>query len=188
MFAQARARGEPLGAGPWELLAELQRAWPEVHALVLVGGPGAATGGGLDDAEEPALAERALALGAHDVVFTARDGVHAVLEAVAAVGRGERRMVQGRLGGPSPSSMSAPELPGLLLTPRERDVLRYIAHGMDNLKIAAHMNITERTVKAHVTQLYRKLRVENRAEMALRARGLGLQLPLSAPGPARSLG
>ena len=157
----------PGAAGPWELLAELQRAWPEVHALVLVGGPDGASA----EAEEPALAERALALGAHDVVRTAHDGVGTLLEAVAAVGRGERRMVEGLLRGPEPSAS-----PALLLTPKERDVLRYIAHGMDNLKIAAHMNITERTVKAHVTQLYRKLRVENRAEMALRARGLGLQL------------
>lgn len=60
------------------------------------------------------------------------------------------------------------------LTSRERDVLRYVAIGADNLKIAAQLAITERTVRAHVSALYRKLSADNRTELALTGRRLGL--------------
>jgi DNA-binding NarL/FixJ family response regulator len=63
------------------------------------------------------------------------------------------------------------------LTQREREVLAYVAGGADNLKIAAHLQIAERTVKSHVTQLYRKLGAENRTQLALRACHLGVRPP-----------
>ena len=53
----------------------------------------------------------------------------------------------------------------------------YVAGGADNLKIAAHLQIAERTVKSHVTQLYRKLGAENRTQLALRACHLGVRPP-----------
>lgn len=53
------------------------------------------------------------------------------------------------------------------LSRREREVLGHIAQGMDNLQIAAHLGIGERTVKTHVTALYRKLAQENRTQLAL---------------------
>lgn len=62
------------------------------------------------------------------------------------------------------------------LSPREREVLGCLTAGHDNLKIAAELGICERTVKAHVTSLYRKLQVENRSQLVLR----GLELGLSA--------
>jgi two-component system nitrate/nitrite response regulator NarL len=58
------------------------------------------------------------------------------------------------------------------LTPKEREVLALVADGADNLKIAAMLSIAERTVKVHVTSIYRKLRAQNRVELALLARGL----------------
>ncbi len=60
------------------------------------------------------------------------------------------------------------------LSPRERQVLAFIASGMDNLQIAAHLGVCERTVKSHVTALYRKLAQENRAQLALLGARLGL--------------
>ncbi|MBL8951564.1 MAG: response regulator transcription factor [Myxococcaceae bacterium] len=56
------------------------------------------------------------------------------------------------------------------LTPRERQVLGEIGGGCDNLTVAAVLGISERTVKAHVTQLFRKLGARNRVELALAAR------------------
>ncbi|MET0401596.1 MAG: helix-turn-helix transcriptional regulator, partial [Cystobacter sp.] len=53
------------------------------------------------------------------------------------------------------------------LTHRELEVLKMVAKGSDNLQIAARLGITERTVKAHVSNLYRKLDVQNRVEMAM---------------------
>ena len=43
------------------------------------------------------------------------------------------------------------------LTDREREVLSLIAEGMSNKAIAARLFITERTVEAHVTQIFQKL-------------------------------
>jgi DNA-binding NarL/FixJ family response regulator len=43
------------------------------------------------------------------------------------------------------------------LTDREREVLGLIAEGMSNRAIAARLFVTERTVEAHVTQIFQKL-------------------------------
>lgn len=69
------------------------------------------------------------------------------------------------------------------LTLREREVLGYVAAGADNLQIAARLDITERTVKAHVSNLYRKLGVQNRVEMAMMAYQSGLATPAEAQHP-----
>jgi DNA-binding NarL/FixJ family response regulator len=43
------------------------------------------------------------------------------------------------------------------LTPREREVLGLVAEGMSNGAIARRLSLTERTVEAHVTQIFQKL-------------------------------
>jgi DNA-binding NarL/FixJ family response regulator len=59
------------------------------------------------------------------------------------------------------------------LTPREREVLGHVSAGFDNLQIAALLGITERTVKAHVGNLYRKTGAHSRVGLALAGRSLG---------------
>ncbi|MET9678645.1 helix-turn-helix domain-containing protein [Streptomyces coeruleorubidus] len=54
-----------------------------------------------------------------------------------------------------------------LLTNREREVLSLLADGPSNRAMARQLNIAERTVKAHLTNLMRKLGVESRLEAAL---------------------
>jgi DNA-binding NarL/FixJ family response regulator len=49
--------------------------------------------------------------------------------------------------------------PLAVLTDREREVLGLIAEGMSNRAIAARLFVTERTVEAHVTQIFQKLRL-----------------------------
>jgi len=61
-----------------------------------------------------------------------------------------------------------------VLSKRELEVLQYIAVGADNLKIAAHLMISERTVKAHVHAIYQKLGIENRTQLALLALQKGI--------------
>jgi DNA-binding NarL/FixJ family response regulator len=60
------------------------------------------------------------------------------------------------------------------LTPRETEILRLIAHGMTNLEIAQRLVITEGTVKNHVTAILGKLEVEDRIQVSLRGKTLGL--------------
>jgi DNA-binding NarL/FixJ family response regulator len=46
------------------------------------------------------------------------------------------------------------------LTPREKEVLGLVAEGLSNRAIATRLFVTERTVEAHVQQIFRKLRLD----------------------------
>lgn len=59
------------------------------------------------------------------------------------------------------------------LTQRERDVLDLIARGLDNVQIAAHLALAEKTVRNRITPIYDKIGVENRAQAIVRAREAG---------------
>jgi DNA-binding NarL/FixJ family response regulator len=50
--------------------------------------------------------------------------------------------------------------PLAVLSTREREVLSHVAEGLSNKAIAARLFITERTVEAHVTQIFLKLRLD----------------------------
>jgi DNA-binding NarL/FixJ family response regulator len=53
------------------------------------------------------------------------------------------------------------------LTAREQEIARKVAEGRANLDIAADLNITERTVKAHLTSIYEKTGIASRLSLAL---------------------
>ncbi len=59
------------------------------------------------------------------------------------------------------------------LTDREREVLDLIAAGMANAAIGRRLGITEKTVKNHVSNIFSKLHVTDRAQAMLRARDAG---------------
>ncbi len=63
-----------------------------------------------------------------------------------------------KVEGKSPISSVAFEL-----SEREREVLAGVARGERSKEIALHLNITERTVKAHLASIYNKLGVDSRA-------------------------
>lgn len=69
------------------------------------------------------------------------------------------------------------------LTPRQREVLGYLSAGSDNLKIAAHLGISERAVKAHVSALLSLFNAENRTELAVLACRAGIRPPIRPPQP-----
>lgn len=60
------------------------------------------------------------------------------------------------------------------LSTREREVLAFLASGCSNKEIGTRLNISEGTVKNHMTQVLNKLGALDRTQAALRARELGL--------------
>ena len=82
----------------------------------------------------------------------------------------------GRADAVPPPRRSAAAPPGLAepLTGRELEVLRLIAAGRSNQRIAGELFVSLDTVKKHVTHLLGKLGAANRTEAAARARQLGL--------------
>jgi pimeloyl-ACP methyl ester carboxylesterase/DNA-binding CsgD family transcriptional regulator len=60
------------------------------------------------------------------------------------------------------------------LTAREGEVLERIARGLDNAHIAAQLGMSEKTVRNHITHIFDKLAVENRAQAIVLAREAGL--------------
>jgi two-component system, NarL family, response regulator LiaR len=67
----------------------------------------------------------------------------------------------------------APESPETL-TERETDVLRLLAEGKANKEIAQTLNIGEKTVKTHVSNVLAKLGVQSRTQAALYAARIGM--------------
>ena len=66
------------------------------------------------------------------------------------------------------------------LTRRESDVLRLLAGGASNREISRQLYLSEKTVKAHLAAVFRKLGVTNRTQAAMAAVAMGLggaQLP-----------
>ena len=53
------------------------------------------------------------------------------------------------------------------LTKREVEVLKLLANGMFNKEIAATLNISERTVKNHVSNIFKKIMVSDRTQAAV---------------------
>ena len=87
--------------------------------------------------------------------LTKENAPELIVEAVRAVARGEVRwFVQ-----PAPSPEEAPDL-----TAREEDVLRLIAQGHSNERVAEELHLAESTVRKHATNVYRKLGVDSARE------------------------
>ena len=61
------------------------------------------------------------------------------------------------------------------LSDREREVLALIAQGLSNAEIAARLVISGKTVRNHVSNIFAKLQVADRAQAIIRARESGLR-------------
>ena len=99
-----------------------------------------------------------------------------VLDAIHAASRGEASL-HPRIAQRLMEEVTAPARgrdPAADLTAREMEVLRLVAQGLSNAEIATELVVTERTVKAHVSNLLGKLHLSDRTQAAVYAWREGL--------------
>lgn len=63
----------------------------------------------------------------------------------------------------------APPDPLATLTAREEEILRLVSAGLSNKEVARRLDLQERTIKHHMTQILQKLHLRNRTEAAILA-------------------
>jgi DNA-binding NarL/FixJ family response regulator len=146
------------GVNAYDLLENMRLRRPDIKVVVI--GPG--------DEVEAAVA--AIAGGAKGYINENAANAEFV-SAVRAVSRGliwaSRKvfsLIIDRSSGPNRRTLSAQ-----MLTDREKQVLEMLVAGRSNKEIAAPLCIEERTVKAHVSKIMRKVGVENRIQLSVHA-------------------
>ena len=147
------------GTNGIELTALFREQFPHIAVLIL---------SMHDNAEYVRQAVRAGARG-----YVLKDApAHEIVTAIERVARGDAyysaaiaaRVVQA----------STSHAPIDSLTPREREILSRIARRLANKQIATELGLSEKTVKAHVTAIFKVLGVANRTQAALAARSVGV--------------
>jgi len=144
-----------------EALEELSKSSTPVRTILLTAGV------------ERAQIVEALQLGARGVVMKESatqvllKAVHAVMKGDYWVGRESVSDLVKTLRELSPSAPAAPHKNKFGLTPREFEVISAIVAGYSNKDIAQKFSISEQTVKHHLTNIFDKLGVSSRLELAL---------------------
>jgi DNA-binding NarL/FixJ family response regulator len=105
--------------------------------------------------------QSALAAGA--VGYQLKDATPSELEsAIRAAARGEAPLAPKV----AMTLVRAETTPEMELSPRELETLELVAKGLPNKQIGRKLDITEATVKAHLTSIFRRIGVENRTQAA----------------------
>jgi DNA-binding NarL/FixJ family response regulator len=138
-----------------EATRRLLAAEPKLTVLVLTV---SAEGGDIDEA---------LAAGARGYLLKDAEASE-VVRAIQAAARGEApldpRVARAVLArGTTPAALSG-------MTAREREVLGLLGTGLPNKAIARQLGISEATVKAHLTRIFRQIGVSDRTQAAIWAR------------------
>lgn len=160
-----RPGAEPLDTGGVQATRHIRQVSPRTQVVVLT------------SFAQDELIFAAIKAGALSYLLKDADA-ETVLAAIQAASRGEATL-HPRIARRLMAEVAAPPLSGQLdpaagLTPREMEVLQLIAQGRSNAEIAAELFITERTVKAHVSNLLGKLHLSDRTQAAIYAWREGL--------------
>ena len=150
--------------GGMQALAEFGRRHPATPRIVL------------SSSEEPEEAREALEAGAQAYVPKSA-GPQTVVYAIEAVMRGETyvpALMLSLLGVKHGDDAAAGSSTKIRLTERQIDILRLLSAGQPNKIIAHKLDCSEKTVKAHITSIFKALNVVNRTQAAAAARQAGL--------------
>ena len=106
-----------------------------------------------------------------------------VVEAIRRVSRGDailspgatRRMLERALVADTERERARRALDRL--SEREREVARAIAYGLSNADVASELHMSVATAKAHITQIFTKLGLTNRTQIAVLTHEAGLPSP-----------
>ena len=127
----------------------------------------------LSACEEPARVREALAAGARGYVPKSAGG-NTLWSALQFVLSGNvyvpPLMLAADAATPAPSARRAPAEALARLTPRQADVMHLLAGGASNKQIARTLDLSEKTVKIHVTGIFKTLDVVNRRQAAALSR------------------
>jgi two-component system nitrate/nitrite response regulator NarL len=126
--------------------------------------------------EEPADVRLALDLGALGYVPKSADP-ETLLSAVRLVLGGDVYVPPLMLN----AEASAPRVERL--TPRQREILAAVAGGLSNREIGRKFELSEKTVKTHLSAVFRALGVANRTQAARAAHAAGMVIPQPGPEP-----
>ncbi len=165
----------------------VQRLSPTARMVLLTGSPGekqavlallAGARGYCDRSIGRVLMRKAVEVVQRGEIWIERRVVPLLLQKVRALGQ-ERGM--------EPTGSDGPPLH--LLGSRELEIARLVGGGANNKEIAGSLDISEATVKAHLTSIFRKLNVSDRLRLALCvAEHIGATRPLiAAAAPISSL-
>ena len=129
----------------------------------------------LSSSEDPTDVRRAIALGALGYVPKSASR-HALMSAIDLVMNGEiylPPLMVDSLTGETPLR-AATSSHGSRLTDRQIEVLGMLSQGLANKVIAARLNLSEKTVKIHISAIFKALNVVNRTQAAAVGREQGL--------------
>jgi DNA-binding NarL/FixJ family response regulator len=122
------------------------------------------------DTDDPSDAVNAVRTGARGILFK-RCTIMELTQAIRAVATGQVWMplsLQARVVDTLHEDLRVP------LTRREREIVRQVALGLRNGEISKALFISEQTVKTHLSHIFRKIGVRDRAALTLYASRLGL--------------
>lgn len=127
--------------------------------------------------DDPSVTARARAFGAHGFIPKSAP-LATIREAMGAAMAGKPIWPDGSGAEGAPLNGNSEAVQRLAtLTPAQMRVLMGLSEGLLNKQIAYEMNISEATVKAHVTAVFRKLHVVNRTQAVLAAKALDIIQP-----------
>ncbi|MBT8047889.1 MAG: response regulator transcription factor [Xanthomonadales bacterium] len=128
--------------------------------------------------EDPVVIQRALQHGAAGFIPKS-SSIDTITSAIAAVLMGEIWSPESTVSDLPGNNVSEVELAERMskLTPQQFKVLMMMSQGLLNKQIAFELNVSEATIKAHVTAIMHKLGVKNRTQAVLAASQLAVANP-----------